>query len=1017
MEDLLERLKVALADRYAIEHEIGSGGMATVYLAEDLKHHRQVAIKVLKPELAASLGAERFLREIEIAAQLNHPNILTLIDSGKADGLLYYAMPYVEGESLRDRLKREKQLSIEDALQITSEVADALGYAHSLGIVHRDVKPENILFEAGHAVVTDFGIAKAVTEAGGASLTETGLAIGTPAYMSPEQAVGVKDIDARADVYALGCVLFEMLGGEPPFTGVTPQAILARKSVEAVPSVRAVRDTVPDEVDVAITRALAKVPADRFMTVSRFTEALSTPVMPRVSRPGTGRSLAVAGVYTAGSLLVLALVYFVVERLGLPYWVVTAAVVLVVAFLPLALLTDVAEQERVSRRPRTGFMSGLTWRRAGLTMIGGFGLLGAVTAGYATMRSLGIGPAATLVTAGSLPERPLVVVADFENRTADSALGITIAEWLRMDLAASPGVEPLAPRAISSALRRMERDPGARLELPIALEVAEREGAPAVITGVVSSLGSSYVISARLVATADSTELFADRRTAPNDSAIVRAVEQLSAELRASIGEPLRSVRSQESLIRVSTHSVEALRKFTLAVRLIARTGEWYEARRLLEEAVRIDSTFAAAHHELTSMYPAERRWSEWLEAMQAAYRHRHRLPEWERSSIESDYYQSVEIDRVRALAAHESMLRLRPRDQSTLAAFSDFHLTGREWVAAEALARRAVGAGPIGDPSVVWNLVEALAGQGRFTEAEQAVSLLEEGILHHSWRWQLSERLTSAQRDYERAKVLLDSLREVDYRDWLARGGVYALARGSFADAEQYWLEVAEKAEAPTTRLLFALNVAGIRAWYGDTAGALRQVERALAQHPLDSLPPEDRSYLRLARFYAWVGALEQASEHLEEFRESVHVVVQQRQAAAHAATEGAIAFARGDYAQAISSYRRSYDESNCAVCGLYQLGRSYEMIGEADSALAVYERAVRTPGLFRATEESLTLGPTYERLAHLYEQREESGNAIEYYNRFIELWKDADPELQPRVQDARERLASLVAEPQPAM
>ena len=271
----LERLQSSLADRYTIGHEIGSGGMATVYLAEDLKHHRQVAIKVLKPELAASLGAERFLREIEIAASLTHPNILPLHDSGKADGLLYYVMPYVEGESLRDRLSREKQLSIEDALQITSEVADALGHAHSLGVVHRDVKPENILFEAGHAVVTDFGIAKAVTEAGGEALTETGLAIGTPAYMSPEQATGTKDVDSRSDVYSLGCVLYEMLAGDPPFTASTPQAIMAKKVYEPLPRISVVREAVPPDVEAALAKAMAKTPADRFATTARFSEQLA----------------------------------------------------------------------------------------------------------------------------------------------------------------------------------------------------------------------------------------------------------------------------------------------------------------------------------------------------------------------------------------------------------------------------------------------------------------------------------------------------------------------------------------------------------------------------------------------------------------------------------------------------------------------------------------------------------------------------------------------------------------------
>jgi eukaryotic-like serine/threonine-protein kinase len=280
MTDLLGRVRQALDGRYRLERELGRGGMGLVFLAEDLKHHRRVALKVLRPELAQSLGAERFLREIRISAQLNHPNILTLIDSGEADGFAYYVMPFVEGETLRDRLTRERQLPLDDALAITRQVADALSHAHSLGIVHRDIKPENILFESGHAIVADFGIARAIDQAGGDKLTESGLAVGTPAYISPEQASGSDPIDGRADLYSLGCVLYEMLAGDPPFVGATSQAILARKAVEPVPRLRVVRDTVPAAVERAIVKALARVPADRFATARQFADALSGDTIP-----------------------------------------------------------------------------------------------------------------------------------------------------------------------------------------------------------------------------------------------------------------------------------------------------------------------------------------------------------------------------------------------------------------------------------------------------------------------------------------------------------------------------------------------------------------------------------------------------------------------------------------------------------------------------------------------------------------------------------------------------------------
>jgi serine/threonine-protein kinase len=271
----LERLRSVLGDRYILERQAGEGGMATVFLAKDTRHERSVAIKVLRPELSASLGADRFLREIRLAATLQHPNILGLYDSGEAEGLLYYVMPFIEGESLRHRVDREQQLPIHDALRVTREAAEALQYAHTHGIVHRDIKPENILLLGGHALVADFGIARAVSEAGGEKLTQTGMAIGTPYYMSPEQAMGSDRVDARSDVYSLGCVLYELLIGQPPFTGPNAVAIMARHSMEKVPSLQVVRSAVPDEVEDIVMRALEKTPADRFQSMQEMVDALT----------------------------------------------------------------------------------------------------------------------------------------------------------------------------------------------------------------------------------------------------------------------------------------------------------------------------------------------------------------------------------------------------------------------------------------------------------------------------------------------------------------------------------------------------------------------------------------------------------------------------------------------------------------------------------------------------------------------------------------------------------------------
>ena len=305
---LNELVTAMLADRYWIERELGRGGMASVYLAEDLKHHRKVAIKVLHPELAESLGAERFLREIETTANLRHPHILPLYDSGAGNGLLFYVMPVVEGESLRDRLTREKQLPIDEALAITREVADALGYAHGRGVVHRDIKPENILLENGHAVVADFGIARALSAAGGDQLTQTGMAIGTPRYMSPEQAAGEREVDGRSDLYSLGCVLYEMLGGQPPFTGPTAEVIARQHLVTEAAPITNLRPTVPAEVAGALARTLAKNPADRFNPAAQFVQAL---VPSRVATAGPPvRSRTRVAVVAGAALGAVALAWF-----------------------------------------------------------------------------------------------------------------------------------------------------------------------------------------------------------------------------------------------------------------------------------------------------------------------------------------------------------------------------------------------------------------------------------------------------------------------------------------------------------------------------------------------------------------------------------------------------------------------------------------------------------------------------------------------------------------------------------
>jgi serine/threonine-protein kinase len=344
----LEQLKAALADRYRLEGALGEGGMATVYVAHDLKHDRRVALKVLKPELVAALGAQRFLKEIQVTANLQHPHILALYDSGTADGALFYVMPLVRGESLRDRLTREKLLPVDETIRIVRQVAGALDFAHRQGIIHRDIKPENILLHDGEALLADFGIALALTEAGGGRLTGTGLSIGTVQYMSPEQATGERDLDARSDIYSLGAVTYEMLAGEPPVTGPTPRAMIAKLMTERPTSLRVVRDVVPPSLDDAVMRALAKAPTDRFPSAREFADALTAPEVSAThdigarGRPSSAaarrtRTIAIATLGVLGVVGAYAIVRNGISRASTsaPLGADTPAVIRSIAVLPL----------------------------------------------------------------------------------------------------------------------------------------------------------------------------------------------------------------------------------------------------------------------------------------------------------------------------------------------------------------------------------------------------------------------------------------------------------------------------------------------------------------------------------------------------------------------------------------------------------------------------------------------------------------------------------------------------------
>jgi len=446
----VERVRNALAGRgYTVDRVLGEGGMATVYLATDVKHRRQVAVKVMRPELAATLGAERFLREVEIAAQLSHPHILPVHDSGDADGVLFYVMPYVEGESLHGRIQRETQLPVDEALRLAREVSEALAYAHGRKIVHRDIKPANIMLSAGHALVADFGIARAL--GGGAAITQTGFAVGTPQYMSPEQASGAASVDGRSDIFALGCVLYEMLAGEPPFTGPTAQAILTRSMTEAPRSLTTSREGISPAIETVVRRSLTKNPADRWQSAADFAKALGTtedqlrigpisdPRTPAVVAPelqGAKASKAWA-LFGVASALGLVLVYGLVQRWGLPVWALALAVGLLAIGALVLVVTGKMEAKRSAGRNVTGLASRFTWRNATLGGVAAMGLW-AIVATALVFR----GPAGA-ATPGSVVR---LAVLPFENRGAadDNYFVDGIADQVRGKLTGLAGFQVTA---------------------------------------------------------------------------------------------------------------------------------------------------------------------------------------------------------------------------------------------------------------------------------------------------------------------------------------------------------------------------------------------------------------------------------------------------------------------------------------------------------------------------------------------------------------------------------------------
>ena len=953
--DLLSRLQDSLGARYRIERLVGRGGMALVYLAHDLKHDRRVALKVLKPEIAASVGPERFMGEINIAARLAHPNILPLHDSGDANGLLYYVMPFVEGESLRERLEADGPLPIGESVRIARELAEALGHAHELGVVHRDVKPGNILLLGGHAVIADFGIARAMSAAGLTTVTETGLTLGTPAYMSPEQVTGEEELDGRSDLYSLACVLYEMLTGHPPFVEASGRKVLAAHVRKPPTKLRGLRPEVSPALAAVVERALAKGPAERFATGGDFGEALAGALQPE----------------------------------GALSW----------------------------RSDRWWRMRRRVTSRAGVAGMAGALVVLAVAA--SVFRS-SPPPTASGEPVAAVIEPQLVVVADYDSPTSDSLLSSVLTGALRIDLAQSPALRILPPAMVQSTLAEIGQERGALVDLATAREIALRNGVGAALALGAERIGSEYLLQARLVDAASGDIVVAARERASGEDDLVPALDRLSEALRQGVGESLSSVSASAPLARFTTPSWRALQKHQQAMRAADIEGDYNRAAQLLEEAVAIDPGFADAWRKLAVVLAnAWERRSLQRKALAEAFRHRDRLGGYERYHVEGTYYILYTAEYGKAIDVYRAALIEYPSEFGAMINIGLAHLRLRDFAVAEEYYLRAQRGAPRARHGYSYALTAQLA-QGKLDEARQTILSEERNRPESAYTPLMRARLAAYEGNYAEAEetLLQHRKRFEDNATWRVRLGLHAaltaVVQGKVKKAEalqQDAMEYLASAGRGGRYLWAAVQLAFFHLLYlNDQAGADAVLRDAVERFPLASLDPRDRPLLELARYHALSGRPDSARSLLDAYDRDAELPAENGY---RRYTAGEVLLAEGRNDTAVHVLR-SVDEvpftPTCRdICHLPALARAYEASGKLDSAVALYERFLRTPDSDNFNWQGLYRPAALLHLAELYASRGEHAKAAEAYGEFIDLWIEADPELQPRVEAAKDWLSQL--------
>jgi len=1053
--DLRSQLQKSLGDAYHLERELGGGGMSRVFVAEELRLGRKVVVKVLSPDLALGLSAERFEREIRTVAALQQANIVPVLTAGDTDGLPFYTMPFVEGESLRAYLGGGP-LPITEVAGIMKDVARALGYAHQRSIVHRDIKPDNVLLSGGTAVVTDFGIAKAIsaarTSAPGATLTQVGTSIGTPAYMAPEQAAGDANIDHRADLYSLGAMTYELLAGHPVFPDRTAQRMLAAHMSEAPRPIADLRLDVPAALADLVMRCLAKDPAERPQTAGDIVRVLETstsgrdtPAMPAVLLGGRGMFRKALAIYAGAFVIVAVIAKAAIVGIGLPEWVFAGSLVVMALGLPVVLWTGYVQ--RITRRAvlatptftpggtpaaNHGTMATMalkaaphmSWYRTARGGMYAFATFIAFIALFMGMRAFGIGPFGSLFAAGSLNAKDPLLITDFRTANVDSTLGRVVSDAVRAGLSGSSAISIVPSSAIVGALARSKRAPDTRIDLPVAQDIAQREGIKAIIDGEVTGVGSGYIVSVRLVRADSGNELASFRETGDGPRGLIEAADRLARAIRGKAGESLRLVNATPPLTQATTSSLLALRKYSESVRANALGDD--RAIGLAREAVAIDSTFATAWSALAadlSNYGGSR--SAIDSALVRAYHYRDRLPALERDMLTARYFiMGPGRDRTKGIAAYESILQRGETTSAILVNLGEAVRTRREFARAESLNIAAIRLGNR-NGTAYGNAIELQLNQGKLTEATELLDKLR--AVSPSYAVSRRIYLSHLAGDENTKRRVSDSLvggsAETRRRGGLRSARDIALLDGRLraVSARQAELAAANPTKAPTDGLVATILAVAVA---GATPGLAARVDSLVDHIPFRELPMIDRPYLLAAALLARVGKPDKARVMLARYRaEMTDTSIVRVQVDGVHSVLAEIALASGKPREALDEFRRGdigFDgapANECAPCLPFDLARAYDAAGKPDSAAMMFERYLSTPAWFKADAEmdGVRLPALRERLGQLYEGMGNTAKASENYRAFIELWKNADPELQPRVADAKRRLARLAQPEQP--